>query len=344
MNQVSIIPSTGRSVKVLVESQGPFWVATAHVVMPGQSPKIVKARIDKRPFVKAFEAFQQEQRLTGRPIRFGHYHVTQDEFGTRVAGHDAVVGRRTRNIFKRVSRSVKKNPLASAARVLAAPVMLSYDAARLANKASKLKVLENLEKGVKTVVKSRYAAGVIGVVAVAFPPVGVPAAAAFAAANLALANLEKAKMLKSNIERAVKSGNKKLVKYYKRNLGSINKIIASADKVQSQLKHMGAAAKSGNPTAVRDAKIFAIVQAAREKQKRALGGRKAHTLGNAVPGMLVTSSGKVVTANWLLSPEAKAQRGLLVTTKNGARVVEPGRFLTKIGQDVLIGCNCGAWV
>lgn len=334
MSHVSVLPAPNHSAKITLERDGAnHWVATAHLVTAGRAPKILRARVDKRPFIAAFKAFEQQQRMTGKPVAFGHYHVTNDEFGCRVSGAHDEIGRKKKTLWRRF-----KSNAGTLARVAVAPATISFDALKLADKAAKTGAIKAVSKGVKDVVKSRYVGAGIGVLAVAFPPVGVPAAAAYASANLALSQIEKANSLKKSVERAVKSGSKPMLAYYKKNQKQVQNIIKQAEETKKKLQHMGTLAKQGDPAAIRDAKIVQLVAETREKQKKALGGRMAATMGQPIPGVLVTSSGKVVDSRWVLSPEAHAQSGLMI--RKGSKTVEPGRFLMKIGQDIAFGCDC----
>jgi hypothetical protein len=89
-----------------------------------------------------------------------------------------------------LNATVDLRPIYAMARRRMAVSGLFGDIGNWVSKVGKSKVLKTIGKGASSILKSKITAGVVAATAVVFPPVGVPAAAAYGVANVALSALE----------------------------------------------------------------------------------------------------------------------------------------------------------
>lgn len=192
-------------------------------------------------------------------------------------------------------------------------------------------VLNNkLMDGIKAVVKSKYTAAALGVAAIAFPPVGVPAAAAFAASNVALSAIDKYKQVQKAAASAIAKGKGYLVQAKKAEILATK---AASDKAREALRGIAEKARQGDPEAKQGARIIALTVAhrARTVPLRSAPPKKPSSLppaGNlpAAPqpapysGILVTDTGHLLPGAWASHVLTAMKQGL------------PGPQAVKVGK------------
>ena len=190
-------------------------------------------------------------------------------------------------------------------------------------KIAKSKLLSDVGKAVKSVVKSKITAAAIGAAAVVFPPVGVPAAAAYATANAALAVLDKANAIKSQAKNVLSSGSAAEKMLLRAKAPQIAQALRQAVTVRTKLREIAQRAGRGDLAARKTASIFSHVMAHRNRVQDYVG--KSQTK-DWTPGLLVTQYGKIVPGQWLHSQAAanagrlaQAPKTLALTTTTGAR-------------------------
>ena len=132
---------------------------------------------------------------------------------------------------------------------------------RKAVKIVKSSVVKNIVSAAKTVAKSKITGGIVAAVAVAFPPLGVPAAAAYATANAAIAAIDKANQVKQLAAKALAAGKSLTVKAHAPQVAAVLK---DAEKYKSAIKSIAAKAAKGDKEAQAAAKIFAVVKKNRD--------------------------------------------------------------------------------
>lgn len=201
-------------------------------------------------------------------------------------------------------------------------------------------VLNNkLMDGIKAVVKSKYTAAALGVAAIAFPPVGMPAAAAFAASNVALSAIDKYKQVQKAAASAIAKGKGYLVQAKKAEILATK---AASDKAREALRGIAEKARQGDPEAKQGARIIALTVAhrARTVPLRSAPPKKPSSLppaGNlpAAPqpapysGILVTDTGHLLPGAWASHVLAAMKQGL------------PGPQAVKVGK--AWGARVGAY-
>lgn len=149
-------------------------------------------------------------------------------------------------------------------------------------KIGKAKIVKAIGAGIKSVVKSKVTGGLVAATAVVFPPVGLPAAAAYATANEALDTIEKAEAVRRQAQKLIASGNKTKVA---QNLPAIKKLLLQSRAVKAKLRTIAAKARAGDLEARAGAHIIKLVADNRRRME--------HPLDKAIPGMLVIPGGAV---------------------------------------------------
>jgi len=177
----------------------------------------------------------------------------------------------------------------------------------------KSKLLKSVAGAVKSVVKSKLVGAAIGAAAVVFPPVGLPAAAAYATANAALTALDKANAVKDEAKKVLASGNAAEKALLHAKAPQIADTLRKAVAVRSKLKEIAQRAHRGDIGARKTASIFSHVMAHRNRVQSLVGKAKSE---EAMPGLLVTKYGKIVPGQWLQSQAAA----------NARRAVSPAAF------------------
>jgi hypothetical protein len=168
-------------------------------------------------------------------------------------------------------------------------------------KIGKSKLLGDVAQAVKSVVKSKLTAAAIGAAAVVFPPVGLPAAAAYATANAALSVLDKANAIKSQAKSVLASGSAAEKMLLRAKAPQIAQALRDALNVRTKLREIAQRAQRGDIAARKTASIFSHVMAHRNRVQAYVG--KAQTK-DWTPGLLVTQYGQIVPGHWLHSQSA----------------------------------------
>src|SRR6478735_5456806 len=174
-------------------------------------------------------------------------------------------------------------------------------------KVGKTKLLSNVASAVKSVVKSKLVGAAVGAAAVVFPPVGLPAAAAYATANAALATLDKANSVKNEARKVLASGTAAEKALLRSKAPQIADTLRKAVAVRNKLKEITQRAQRGEIGARKTASIFSHVVAHRTRVQSLVGKAKSE---EGMPGLLVTKYGKIVPGQWLQS-QAAANAGRL---------------------------------
>jgi hypothetical protein len=279
------------------------------------------------PAISTFEAMPEELPAVGC---FGHEIVGRDDdFQLRVAPSGvSVKGRYWRDGHllkalvhvqaagtapKTVSAQIDLRPIAAALkkwhlRQHARGVRVGGWPGSFINavkKIGKSKLIAQVAHGVKSVVQSKITGAAIGAAAVIFPPVGVPAAAAYATANAAMATIDKAVELKNQAKAILSSGSAAQKAALDAKAPLIQQALARAADVKKTLREIAQRASRGDIAARKTARIFSHVMEHRRRVKAHVHKRHGKM---ATPGLLVTEYGKIVPGQWLLT--AAAQSGV----------------------------------
>jgi hypothetical protein len=172
-------------------------------------------------------------------------------------------------------------------------------------KIAKSKLVSQVAKTVKSVVQSKITGAAVGAAAVVFPPVGVPAAAAYATANTALAALDQASKIKKQAQSVLAHGTSAQKASLQAKAPAIKEALTKAAEVKRKLREVAQRASRGDLAARKTARIFSHVM---QHRKRVMQHGQSLQGKNATAGLLVTEYGKVVPGTWLLT--AAAHTGL----------------------------------
>lgn len=173
---------------------------------------------------------------------------------------------------------------------------------------AKSKLVSQVAHAVKGVVQSKITAAVVGAAAVVFPPVGVPAAAAYATANTALAALDQAVAIKNQAQAVLSHGSAAQKAALQAKAPVIKEALTKAADVKRKLREIAQRASRGDLAARKTARIFSHVMQHRQRVK--VHGQKLQGK-NAMTGLLVTEYGKIVPGKWLLTAAAHSGLPLL---------------------------------
>lgn len=183
-------------------------------------------------------------------------------------------------------------------------------------KIAKSKLVADVGKAVKSVVQSKVTGAAVGLAAVVFPPVGLPAAAAYATANTALAALERAKAVKDTAQTVLASGSPAQKAELIRRAPQVKAVLDKAASVRSRLREVAQRANRGDVAARKTARVFQHVV---EHRKR-VQGYEPQLYGNqSAPGLLVTPEGRIMPGKWIRLAAAEAK-----TKPHGTRLL-PGK-------------------
>lgn len=166
------------------------------------------------------------------------------------------------------------------------------------------KILKSIANDIKSVAKSKAFGAIAGATAIVFPPVGIPAAAAYAVAKTSISVIEEANAVKAKVTQIANTGSAAARNAAHAKLPEIKKLMEQKELVQKKLAAMAELAKHGNKEALAAQRIFGIVL----RQHQGLKNRVAnpvHTRG--VPAMLITKTGRIVPGHYL---EQKANQKL----------------------------------
>lgn len=178
---------------------------------------------------------------------------------------------------------------------------------RAVSKIGKSKLLSEVTNAVKTVAQSKITGAVVGAAAVVFPPVGIPAAAAYATANAALSTLDRAKAIKNEARAVLSNGTSAQKAALASRAGEIRDALTRAANVRDKLREIATRAQQGDFAARKTARIFSHVMAHRRRVEQhglKLDGKQT------MPGLLVTDVGRILPGKWLFA--AAAERGAQV--------------------------------
>jgi len=170
-------------------------------------------------------------------------------------------------------------------------------------KIGKSKLLSEVGNAVKSVAKSKLAGAAISAAAVVFPPVGLPAAAAYATANAALAALDKANAVKNEAKSVLARGSQAEKMLLHAKAPQIAQTLRRAADVRARLRDLVRRAKQGDLAARKTANIFSHVMAHRDRVQSYVGKSAAKAW---TPGLLVTQEGKIVPGRWLHAQSEEA--------------------------------------
>jgi hypothetical protein len=166
------------------------------------------------------------------------------------------------------------------------------------------KILKSISNDIKSVAKSKAFGAICGATAIVFPPVGIPAAAAYAIAKTSIGVIEEANAVKAKVTQIANSGSAAARAAAHAKIPQIQQLMAQKELVQKKLADMATLAKHGNPEALAAQRIFAIVL----RQHQGLKNRVSHpTAARGVPAMMITKTGRVVPGHYL---EQKANKRL----------------------------------
>jgi hypothetical protein len=183
------------------------------------------------------------------------------------------------------------------------------------SKIGKSKLLSNITSAVKSVVKSKLTGAVVGAAAVVFPPVGVPAAAAYATANAAIATIDRANQIKNQARDLLVRGTPAQKAALSARSGQVAQALSQAATVKTRLREIATRAQHGDLAAKKTARIFSHVMAHRRRVQEhgvKLQGKQM------TPGLLVTDLGRIIPGRWLFAAAAEQGAPLLASTAAAA--------------------------
>lgn len=182
------------------------------------------------------------------------------------------------------------------------------------------KLMKGIASGIKDVAKSKTFGAIAGVTAIVFPPVGLPAAAAFAVAKTSIGVIEEANAIKHKVTQIAHSGTAAAKAAAHAKLPEIEKLMKQKSMVQQKLAEMARRAKLGDKEALAAQRIFGIVL----KQHQALKQRVAHPhAARGVPAMMITRTGRVVPGHYL---EQRANKKLAQAVLFDGKKILRGKY------------------
>lgn len=320
-------------------------------------PEIFRASVDLRPIIAKVTALHNKMHGT---------KVSGEEVDAEISGFFSSIAKPFKSVASAVThpgRTIK-----SAARIVSRPGKSISDvaksAARIASKVGKSKLVGQVTGAVKGVVQSKITGAALGGLAIAFPPVGAPAVAAYAAANTALKAIEMASAAKKTAQQIVSAATPPAKKAQlkaslstwagaqlkaavasKTNVPALRSPIAQAmklamdraNKAKATLARVASMAKSGNVEAAKVARIVTLaagarkqlgaVRSANSKSLPRLKSKAPATL-NGFPALLVDRQGKIIPGRYV--EKSGAPRGVLLRQGKVLR----GNFARVSGEDL----------
>lgn len=347
MTTLSVHPQ-GFWLKTHFYREGNLLHAVAYSVIAGH-PEVFHASVDIRPIVaavvKAHNALHAQNKISGDDVLIGWGFSFSDLNPAKLA----------KNAVQAVTHPGRS--VSSVAR----------SAAGIVQKVGKSKLTSQIASGVKSVVKSKVTGAILAGTAIAFPPVGAPAVAAYAAANAALMAIDQAKAVtdtaKKIVDKATSSALKSKLKgeltkwagstlqkavaanqQIPHGMGSIAQAVKlakeRADNAKKLLAHTAAKAKAGDVEAQKLARVVTLAKSARDQltaiknhggKTKVRGRAPVSSNLNGFPALLVSSSGHIIPGRYI--ERRGAPRGVVV--RNGK--VLRGNFAAVSGDD-LFGC------
>lgn len=182
------------------------------------------------------------------------------------------------------------------------------------------KLLKGIANDISSVAKSKAFGALAGATAIVFPPVGIPAAAAYAVAKTSIGVIEEANAVKAKVTQIANSGSAAAKALAQSKIPEIQKLMAQKALVQKKLAQMADAAKRGDMEALVAQKIFGIVL----KQHQALKSRVSTPhVTRGVPAMMITKTGKLVPGHYL---EQKANQKLAQAVLFDGKKIIRGKY------------------
>jgi hypothetical protein len=215
---------------------------------------------------------------------------------------------------------------------------VAKSAAKMVNKVGKSKLVSQVGSAVKGVVKSKITGSILAGAAIAFPPVGAPAVAAYAAANAALGAVDSARGAVDTARKIVnKATDPKTAALLKGELtkwagATVQKAIADkiplpkglsstvaqamklakdrADQAKKLLGAVAQKAKAGDVEALKMARVLTLAQNARKQlatiksshannTPKLKGKAPVSSQLNGFPALLVTRQGRIVPGRYV---------------------------------------------
>lgn len=332
----------GLWLKTHIERRGHMLVATTGIIDGSLHSRLFEVRVDLRPIARAVMAYHK-----------------QELHQNRISG---CVGCGTSIGFLGIGKAIKKLGRNKLVRKVAKVATYSNPITAqvaLANKARKSKKTRKaivkaatysnlitaahavaMNPRVKRAAKNRGLGAAVGTVAVAFPPIGTPALAAYAGANAALAAAENGKRAAGYIKGLVKKS-KQLTKI-KRQLKAKNaspamvRLTARNPKIRAKIRAAIAARRKLKKIRKNKSWLAKIVQQRNLAQKKmqqisaaakySTDPKKRAEAQKAAAVILAAANARarIKAIEQRMSPEAKAgQTGILVTNKGPVK----GRFV-----------------
>jgi hypothetical protein len=308
-------------------------------------PEIFRASVDLRPIIAKVTALHNQ--LHGAKVSGEEVDAEVSGFFSSIAKVVTSPAKAVANVVTHPGRSIK-----DAGRAIANPgksvSSLAKSAAKIAAKVGKSKLVSQVGAGVKSVVKSKITGAALGGLAIAFPPVGAPAVAAYAAANTALKAIEMANAAKSTAQQIVSSATsatkkaqlkgelqkwagaelkaaaaaKKPIPKGLSSIAAAMKLVADkAKSAKSTLAKVAMAAKAGDVEAKKVARVVTLAASARKQLtavKKSTARNTPHLKQkapvssqlNGFPALLVNRAGKIIPGRYV--EKAGAPRGVLL--------------------------------
>jgi len=335
--------ANGVWIKTRVYRDGNFLKADVHLVTMGE-PTVFTVGVDMARIARAVKAYHDQYLhpvVSGESYELGE---SDDCVGCDCIGadcddlDDSDIG----SLFGNVVKAVKspKKTLKKAAKAVTHPKATVKSMAKTVKSVAKSKLVKQIAETSKKVIKSKVTAGIVSTMAVVYPPVGVPAAAAYAAANVALSYIERGQAIKktavSMLQSARKSGVKPVI------ADATKKLLAEAVTKEKEAKAkvnaiIQTAKYSSDPQKKLDAtkmvKVLEVVANNRAAVRAIPTAAKKAAGKNRVRGLVVNERGGIVYG---LFDENPLGRGAALLYRPGKSI--PGSF-TKIGG--CIGCSMG---
>jgi len=293
--------ANGVWIKTHVYRDGSWLKADVHLVTMGE-PTVFTVGVDMAKVVRALKAYHD---------RYLHSSEAAQISGCIGCDSDYDIG----GIFGKITKAAKK--------------------------VTKNKLVKQIAATTKKVVKSKITGGVVSALAVVYPPVGVPAAAAYAAANLALSHIERGQAIKraavATLQQAKKSGVKAVIADKTKKLLAV--AVTQEKDAKKKLNAIVQTAKfSEDPKKKADAmkmvKVLEVVAETRAKVRAIPTKAKTQAGKNRVKGLVVNERGGIVYG---LFDENPLGKGAALLYRPGKSI--PGSFV-KVGG--CIGCSMGA--
>lgn len=351
--------ANGVWIKTHVYRENNWLKADVHMVTMGE-PTVFTVGVDMAKIVRAVKAYHALQLhadngsvVSGEDDEISGCvgcELDTDDIGDDQSGQYGLIGYDDDDIgslFGKVVKAVKhpkktiKKAGKIAVRAVTKPRASIKSLAKTVKSVAKSKLVKQIASTAKKVIKSKVTAGIISTMAVVYPPVGIPAAAAYAAANMALAAVERGNAIRKSavgmLQQAKKTGIKPFIS------DTTKKLLATAvsqDKTaRAKIDAIIQTAKfSEDPRkkleAAKMVKVFEVVAKNRVKVRAIPTAAKKAAGKNRVKGMVVNERGGIAFGTFDENPLG---RGAALLYRPGKSI--PGSF-TKIGG--CIGCSMGS--